>query len=221
MDAALGQAAVTIAAMPPHDSEPGTLVLHGLRLKGFPDTDVLAPAVGREPDDVATRLAAFAELGLVRRLEGRVTGWSLTPAGRKEGERLLGEELDAAGARAEVTDAYERFVALNGDLLAVCTAWQMRDDVVNDHTDPAYDQQVVVRLVGLHDRVRPVVVDLRDQLTRFGGYSLRLRSAVERVAGGEPEWFTKPVIDSYHSVWFELHEDLIATLGLERAKETA
>ncbi len=36
---------------------------------------------------------------------------------------------------------------------------------------------------------------------------------------GERDWFTKPTIDSYHSVWFELHEDLLATLGLERAKE--
>ena len=28
------------------------------------------------------------------------------------------------------------------------------------------------------------------------------------------------MIDSYHTVWFELHEDLLATLGLERAAET-
>ena len=24
------------------------------------------------------------------------------------------------------------------------------------------------------------------------------------------------MIDSYHTVWFELHEDLLATLGIER-----
>jgi hypothetical protein len=27
------------------------------------------------------------------------------------------------------------------------------------------------------------------------------------------------MIDSYHSVWFELHEDLLATLGIERGSE--
>ena len=32
---------------------------------------------------------------------------------------------------------------------------------------------------------------------------------------------TKPVIESYHTVWFELHEDLLVTLGLDRAAETA
>ncbi len=27
------------------------------------------------------------------------------------------------------------------------------------------------------------------------------------------------MIDSYHTVWFELHENLLATLGIERARE--
>jgi hypothetical protein len=27
------------------------------------------------------------------------------------------------------------------------------------------------------------------------------------------------MIDSYHTVWFELHEDLLSTLGIERSKE--
>ena len=35
------------------------------------------------------------------------------------------------------------------------------------------------------------------------------------------EWFTRPMIDSYHTVWFELHENLLATLGIERAREQA
>ena len=40
-----------------------------------------------------------------------------------------------------------------------------------------------------------------------------------RVTEGDRDWFTKPTIDSYHTVWFELHEDLLATLGLERSSE--
>jgi hypothetical protein len=28
------------------------------------------------------------------------------------------------------------------------------------------------------------------------------------------------MIESYHTVWFELHEDLLATLGIQRAGET-
>jgi hypothetical protein len=29
------------------------------------------------------------------------------------------------------------------------------------------------------------------------------------------------MIDSYHTVWFQLHEDLLNTLGIERSKEAA
>jgi pyruvate,orthophosphate dikinase len=29
----------------------------------------------------------------------------------------------------------------------------------------------------------------------------------------------RPIIDSYHTVWFELHEDLMAINGLTRAAE--
>jgi len=39
------------------------------------------------------------------------------------------------------------------------------------------------------------------------------------VQGGDGEWFTKPTVDSYHTVWFELHENLLATLGIERGAE--
>ena len=43
---------------------------------------------------------------------------------------------------------------------------------------------------------------------------------MDHVRCGEGDWFDKPLTDSYHTVWFELHEDLLATLGLERATET-
>ena len=56
-------------------------------------------------------------------------------------------------------------------------------------------------------------------LDRFSGYSPRLSAARRRVVAGEHEWLTRPTIDSYHTVWFELHEDLLATLGRTRTQE--
>jgi hypothetical protein len=41
------------------------------------------------------------------------------------------------------------------------------------------------------------------------------------VQGGDLDWFTRPMIESYHTVWFELHENLLATLGIQRAMEQA
>ena len=204
-------------------SAPRLLALHGLRLKGFAEAAAVAACVDLEPSVAEAQLGVLADEGLVTYREGRMSGWALTATGRKEHERLLAEELDVAACRAVVDDSYRRFVALNTELLELCTDWQLRTvdgrQVVNDHTDSAHDQAVVNRLIALHDRVRPITAALRDALTRFSGYGPRLRSALERVAAGEHEWLAKPLIDSYHTVWFELHEDLLATLGIERAKE--
>lgn len=209
----------------PHSSEPATLVLHALRLKGFADTDVVAAHAGVALADVAGHLEKFAAGGLAVRREGRITGWSLTPQGRKHHHELMGGEVDAAACRDLVHDAYRDFLAINNDMLTVCTDWQMRtvdgEPVINDHGDAVYDKDVISRLRGVDDRVQPVCVQLAGALERFAGYGGRLTSALEKVEAGDTEWFTKPVIDSYHTVWFELHEDLLCTLGIERSKEEA
>jgi pyruvate,orthophosphate dikinase len=56
---------------------------------------------------------------------------------------------------------------------------------------------------------------------RFGIYRPRLSRALERVRAGDTSFMARPVIDSYHTVWFELHEDLIAITGRTRAAEAA
>jgi DNA-binding MarR family transcriptional regulator len=206
-----------------HRSEPRFLVLHGLRLKGFAEAGPVAEGAGLDAGEAEDHLRSLAGDGLVSRRDGRVSGWSLTPDGRSEHRRLVGEELEAAGAKAVVHDAYRQFLDLNGDLLAVCTAWQLRPDgeaqVVNDHSDRDYDREVVGRLAAVDEGARPITDDLSAQLDRYGRYASRLGAALDRVRAGEPEWFTKPIIDSYHTVWFELHEDLLCTLALERSAE--
>jgi pyruvate,orthophosphate dikinase len=41
------------------------------------------------------------------------------------------------------------------------------------------------------------------------------------VAAGEHRYIASPTVDSYHSVWFELHEELILLAGRNRADEVA
>jgi hypothetical protein len=136
---------------------------------------------------------------------------------------LLAAELDDHGLRPRVEAAYEEFDPLNGQLLAVCTQWQLRpaggSTVVNDHGDVDHDRAVIDALVALDERSRPVLALLEEALQRFAGHRQRLRYALDRVVAGEHDWFTKPMFPSYHSCWFELHEDLLATLGRERHRE--
>jgi hypothetical protein len=198
------------------------LVLHGLRLKGFAGADDVSEVTSLTLTDVKCHLDQLQVDELVLYREGRLTGWALTPAGRDEHERLLAEELEALGCRAVVEHAYGRFLELNPQLLTVCTAWQMKDETtLNAHDDEDYDRGVADQLCDLHDRVEPVLADLGNALDRYDGYPPRFRNALVRVQNGDHDWFAKPMIDSYHTVWFQLHEDLLNTLGIERSKEAA
>ncbi len=160
---------------------------------------------------------------LVLHREGRVSGWALTPGGRSRHAEMLADEIEQSSSRDKVETAYRQFLEINRDLLKVCTDWQLRDDgpqpVPNDHSDADYDAAVIGRLVQVDERVGPICDDLANVLERYGHYRGRLNDAARKVGAGETEWFTKPMIDSYHTVWFELHEDLLVTLGIERHRE--
>lgn len=204
-----------------HHSSLRLLVLHALRIKGLAEPDAVTTMMGTDPDATGDELVALEALDLVTFRHGRMPGYRLTPEGRVLGERLLHDELDETGARPTIEQAYRDFLRPNDELLDVCTAWQLRpvdgEQQPNDHRDPEYDRGVVERLVAVHDDVEPVLATLEDALARFGGHRVRLRTALDHVRAGDHDWFTKPMFPSYHSTWFELHEDLLATLGTERA----
>ena len=172
-------------------SDPAFLVLHALRLKGFAENDVVAGITGIDTDEVGKRLDELTADELVQRRDGRISGWSLTPAGRARHVELVAAELDASGERDTLKAGYKQFLEINQEMLGVCTSWQLRDvdgaHAINDHTDAGYDAGVVQRLIGIHDRVRPVTASLREVLARFEPYGARLRSALEKVVAGEHE----------------------------------
>jgi pyruvate,orthophosphate dikinase len=58
-------------------------------------------------------------------------------------------------------------------------------------------------------------------LHRFGTYLARLERAAAEAAGGDGRFVASPRVDSYHGIWFELHEDLILLAGRNRADEVA
>lgn len=207
----------------PHRSDPRLLVLHGLRLRGVAEADAVAVVVDLPVQQVLDQLQRLVDQGLVVRREGMASGWSLTDAGRKVHERALQDELELVGARATVASGYQRFRALNPGVLGACSRWQVRDvrghAVRNDHADPRYDDRVLGELDAALAGVRPVGDRLAAVLERFGPYTPHLETALGRARAGEVEYVTKPMIPSFHTVWFEMHEDLLVTLGLDRSSE--
>lgn len=204
------------------------LVLHALRLKGVAECPPLVAATGLDAGVVEAALVGLAVDGLIERRLGALPGWSATVLGRKHDDLEARAELEASGARASLQEGYRAFLAVNPELLAACTAWQLRPAegeggdarlVANDHQDSDYDAAVVDRLVTLHARAQPVLDIVVGALSRFASYRSRLAHALAQVTAGEADWFTRPLLDSYHSVWFELHQDLLTTLGLDRGDD--
>ena len=52
-------------------------------------------------------------------------------------------------------------------------------------------------------------------------YRLRLGRALDQALAGDQRFVASPRVDSYHGIWFELHEDLIQLAGRNRADEVA
>lgn len=209
-------------------SESDLLVLQALRVKGFVDTEAVAETVGLSQEDTLNMLNQFAEEGRVSYREGRMVGWMITSEGRSYGEQLLANEVDSLGIRLEIGTSYKEFSRLNNDFKELCTDWQLKpspdasevEQVLNDHSDPDYDKGVIDRLVELDKQAQPVCASLAEQLERFSSYGSRFTHALEMVLKGDTDWIAKPMIESYHTVWFELHENFFSTLGIDRASES-
>nr|WP_198151948.1 transcriptional regulator [Kibdelosporangium sp. MJ126-NF4] len=187
---------------------------------GYSTLDRIAAAARMSESEVESELIDLAVDGLVIRTAGDFGGgWNLTDNGRAADEERIAGELAESGAQAVITRAFEDFLVLNPELLDLCSAWQMRpvDGVkrINDHTDSAYDARVLALFGEFHQRAEAVCAVLASGLARFDGYRVRLGAALARAESGEPGHLTDR-LDSYHTVWFQLHEDLLTTLRIPR-----
>jgi phosphohistidine swiveling domain-containing protein len=193
------------------------LVLRALRLKGRADAAGLASATGLPESETASIAAKLVEGGDAREVR---EAFMLLPTGRDRLNTMLDEERAGVDQTA-LHEAYEEFVAVNGDFKQLASDWQLRDGVPNEHNDAAYDQTVLDRLPGIHERVSPVVARSVELAPRLSPYPGRFADALAKVQAGDTNWLLKPLIDSYHTVWFEYHEELIGLAGLSREAEAA
>lgn len=202
------------------------LVLHSVRIQGFADSPTIARRFALDPADVEDRLLDAEAHGWVTHSAfAGAEGWSLTDRGRAENERQLAAELSRTGRTADLHEIHRDFLPLNAVLLQACTDWQLRPVAgvrlaPNDHADPAWDVRVLDTLADLDQSLPPLVGRLADVLARFNGYDTRFSAALTRVRAGEHDWLDRTDVDSCHRVWFELHEDLVATLGIDRRTQS-
>ena len=193
------------------------LVLHGLAIKKHADAAAVAAAVGLAENEVRIVLDDAVAKGRVAR-SGE--GYTLLPTARVALDGAYSRLYAAQRADAAFAAAYERFETINRELKALMTAWQTieidGESVLNDHTNKDYDDRLIDRLGGFHERAEAILRQLGNGLPRLAIYAEKLEAALEKAEDGAIEWVSGAKIESYHTVWFELHEDLLRILGRTR-----
>jgi hypothetical protein len=193
------------------------LVLHGLAIKKHGSAADVAELIGLDAATVEGLLAEAEARGRVAKAGAK---YMLTaPAQmvlRSEYSRLYADQRDDKAMNA----AYDEFEKVNAQVKQLITDWQTVEiggsRVANNHADKTYDQKIIDRLGALHERAEVVLKRLSAGLPRLSVYPAMLLAALERAEDGAIEWVSDARIASYHTVWFELHEDLLRVLGRER-----
>jgi len=193
------------------------LVFHGVAIKRNAGAAAIAEFVALPAARVGDILATAVATGRVVEAQGC---YVLAPLTR------VGLEARYACHYADVREnesfgaAYEAFERVNRTLKQVITDWQTLtvggNKIANDHSDPAHDEAVIDRLGQVHEQVEPILARLARTEPRLARYSKKLLAALEAAEDGDHEWVSDIRRDSYHTVWFELHEDLLRIMGRVR-----
>ena len=189
-------------------------LLQVLCIKGRAKPDSLEAAIEADPT------AAIEQCERDGLVENTKLGYRITDLGRQRADELFERERERAGAVIE--EVYETFLPINDEVKQIVTDWQMREVdgqlVLNDHQDRAHDESVITRLHDIDAKVSAALASLCAVLPRFECYARRLGRALGCIREGDHTMVAAPIKDSYHTVWFELHEELIVLSGRERTE---
>lgn len=195
------------------------LALHGLALKKHATPGAIAGIVGLSAARAADLLTQAVATG---RAVAAAGAYVLSPAGRMILDGHYARIYAATRSDASFVAAYTRFERVNSELKQLITDWQTLDvggqKIRNDHSNKAHDAAVLDRLGDLHERFAPILQALGTGVARLGVYAKKLQYALEQAEDAKIEWVSDAKIESYHTVWFEMHEDLLRILGRQRVE---
>ena len=190
------------------------LLLQVVCIKGRARPEAIEAAIESDP---SADIEHCERNGLI---EHTKLGYRVTDLGRQRVDELYAREREHA--MPVIEEVYETFLPINDEVKQIVTDWQMREVdgnlVMNDHSDPAHDEGVITRLHDTDAKVSAALSSLCDVLPRFECYSRRLARALAQIREGDHTMIAAPMKDSYHTVWFELHEELIVLSGRERTE---
>jgi hypothetical protein len=183
-------------------------VLHALRIKGAADAEAVQRSSGLS--EAAGELARLtADALIVRRDTPAGAIYALSAEGRALHLGALRDEVEGA-ARDRLGAAYDAgFLPLNARFKELCTRWQQADAHF----------ELLEEALDVHDAIEAFLQDAERGASHLAVYRPRFAGLIELVEAGDVDVYVAPVGESYHNVWFELHEDLLVTLARSRSDE--
>ena len=173
--------------------------LHQARIRGFlPFNEAHKPELAGL---IEAKLLQETPVGIILTTDGMATHSAELEAWRSQADLALLEKT------------YSRFLSVNQEMKSGCSTWQ------TSQRDSEAAMKIEDLLRGILDRVKPALARASKLAGRFGDYGDRLEGALRRAASGEHRYFTDPTVDSFHTVWFECHEDYLVTLDRSREEE--
>lgn len=193
------------------------LALHGLAIKKHGSAAEVAAITGLTEADAARHLDAAAGTGRAMKTGEK---YMLQPAAQIALKSAYSRDFSDQRADAAMQKAYDDFEHINEQLKSLITEWQTIEvggqSMPNDHSDEDHDARIIDKLGDLHERFEPVLVRLVAGLPRLAVWGDLLTAALEKSEDGNIAWVSDARSMSYHTAWFEMHEDLIRVLGRER-----
>ena len=193
------------------------LIMHATAIKRNGKTDEISSIAGLEKQTAAEALEKAVSLGRLVQVDDT---YLLSPAGRMILDSEYSRFCYEIRADEDFVNSYNKFEAINRNLKQLLTEWQTVEVgghiIPNDHSDSDYDERIIDRLGAIHDQFEPILGRMISRIGRFEHYKFKLINALEKAEDGDIDWVSDARIESYHTVWFELHEDLLRLLGQTR-----
>jgi hypothetical protein len=193
-------------------------VLHAARVKGVASAQAMAAFTGL-PDEIVVQVSTeLADEGLIRFRTGRIAGAFITQEGKSVHQEMLAAEVK--DAQGELGECYNRFLTVNDRFKRGCVQWQNASPPGRGDEPTALTSADICQLESwltpLHNHVGAALTSLATSVPRFQRYGDRLTEAFARLRLGDRSALLKPMSDSYHDVWMEIHQDLLMSLGRRR-----
>jgi hypothetical protein len=179
------------------------LVLNGAHLKKMATADDIAAAVGLPREVAVAELAAAVEKGWAMSVDGR---YLVVPDGTSAVHEYYAKFYGPLRGDAAIEGWFARFETLNDQFIRAVSDWQKNEE----------DEKAKAKVLKVVERLIKALGDIISAIPRYENYARRFTESVGRVDRGEREYVCGPSIDSVHTIWFELHEDILSVLGRPR-----